>query len=349
MRYISRSSHESFRHCMRAGYWRYLSGPYGDSPTLGLEPHIMEKPLALGICWHKGAELLLKGRSGSEAGSTAVAEAEKYESLGPVEKNWLLAACLGWERTKAEEFFAQYEVLSVEQEIETALSPNVILQSRADGIIQERNSGAVYILNWKTTSKDLKDFNRQWRFDIQSWTEALAVEGQLGIPVAGTLYYGIYKGPIWNGNMTSRLVYGYKDTLPSGSVIYQPDYKAGLKRFEVWKESFPFGDGVSAWVSWLPSDFVARHFTMAPPQMRNDLIVEKWLRQLVRKEADIDHILETGSKEDAEDFFEQHFGEHCERCPFVNFCTMRSTPEEMLREGLLRARVDHHASRGEEE
>ena len=328
---------------MRAGFWRYLSGPYGSGETRGLEPALIEKPLALGICWHKGAEALLQGKSGSEAGSIALGEAESYPSLGEPERNWLLAASLGWERTKSQDFFGKYDVLAVEQEIETAISPNVILQSRADGILQSRIDGTIWILNWKTTSKDLKDFNKQWRFDIQSWSEALAVEGQLGVPVAGTIYYGIYKGPIWNGQMTSRLIYGYKETLPSGGVTYTPEYKAGLKRFEVWNEEFPFGSGVSAWINWLPFDFVAKHFTEAPPQMRNDEIVAKWLRQLVRKEADIEHILQTGSLEDQEDFFEQHIGEHCERCPYVGLCMMRTTPEELIKDGALRPRVDHHA------
>jgi hypothetical protein len=334
---------------MRAGFWRFLSGPYGKGPTPGLEQKVMDKPLALGICTHKGFEKLVTGSSGEVAAEAALAEAAKYESLGVIEKQWLLGICLAWERSKQEEFLNQYDVLGVEKEIETSLSPNVILQSRADAIVQDRNDGTIWVINWKTTSHDLKEFNKQWRFDVQSWYEALAVEGSLGMPVAGTIYYGIYKGPVWNGQMTSRLIYGYKEETLGGNTVYTPEYKAGLKRFPVWEETFPFGEGVAAWVSWLPKEFLAKHFASSPPVMRNDKLVEKYLRQVIRKEGDIDHILATGSTEDIEDFFEQRWGEWCEKCPFLNLCAERSSPETLIAEGILKPRRDHHLKEEEEE
>jgi hypothetical protein len=327
---------------MRAAYWQYLSGPFGEGPTLGLSPATTNKHLALGICWHIAAEELLKHQPAAEASRKALVEAEKYSELGEVEKNWLLAAPLAWERSKAEEFFAEWEVLSIEDQMETALSPNVILQSRADAVIQRRVDGTIWVLNWKTTGKALKDFNAKFRLDIQSWTEALAVEANLGLPVAGTIYYGVWKGPVWNGNMTSRLIYGYKEWLPSGAVTYTPEYKGGRKRFEVWNESFPFGEGITAWINWLPVDFLASHFTMAPPALRNDYLVEKWLRQVVRREADIDNILESGSEDDIMDYFEQSWSEACDKCPYLNLCLERSDPDTLMREGLLVPRKDHH-------
>lgn len=302
----------------------------------------MEKPLALGICWHRGAEALLQGRSGAEAAEIAIAEAANYPAIGEVEKWWLLGASLAWERACSQEFFETYDVISIEDEIETRITPNVILQSRADAIVQERVTGDYYVLNWKTAS-DIKDWNKKWFFDVQSWTESLAAEAKLGEPVAGCLFYGIYKGPVWNGQMTSRLVYGYKEELSSGSVIYTPEYKAGLKRFPVWEESFPFGDGVPAWIEWLPKDFLKGHFCVSAPQLRNDLVVEKWLRQLARVESDIDSILD-GSEEDKQDYFLQNFGDHCARCPYVDLCMERATPEALIEAGLLRPRVDHHAA-----
>jgi hypothetical protein len=340
MRYISRSSHEAFRQCLRAGYYRYLAGPYG--PATGLEPSIMAKQLALGIAWHKGGEVLMRRGSGTEAAASALAEAEKYPAIGQTEKQWLLAACLAWERTRFEEFHSQYDVIAVEEEVEVAISPNVILQARADAVVQDRNDGSYWVWNWKTAS-DIKDWNKKWFFDVQTWTETLAMEGHLGVPVAGCIFEGVYKGPIWNGNMTSRLVLGYKKSTADGSVSYSTDRETGMTRFNVWEESFPFGDGVAAWISWLPYDFVRGHFALSAPQMRNDVIVTKWLRQLVRVETDIDHLLSTGSAEDVEDYFIQNFDDHCGKCPYVDLCQMRSTPEALIEEGKLIPRRDHHA------
>lgn len=341
MRYISRSSHQAFRQCLKAGYWRYLSGPWGEDGTRGLEPYRMEKPLALGIAWHRGAEMLLKGASGEEAARVAIEEANLYPTVGEVEKNWLLGACLAWERACAEDFFLTYDVLAIEEEMEVAITPNVILQARADAILQERNTGAVYVLNWKTASS-IDNWNKKWFFDVQSWTESLAAEAKLGLPVAGCLFYGVYKGPMWQGNMTSRLIYGYKEELPSGIVTYTPEYKSGLKRFPVWEESFPFGEGIPAWISWLPKDFLKGHFCVSAPQLRNDFIVEKWIRQLARVESDIDSVLQ-GTEEDHNDYFIQNFGDNCGRCPYVDLCLERSTPENLIDANYLKPRKDHHA------
>ena len=338
MRYISRSSHQAFRACLRAGYYRYLY-PNG-TPTPGLEQYSQAKPLSLGICFHKAGEALMRKQTGMEAAASALAEAEKYPSLGVVEKNWLLAVCLAWERAASEDFHSKYDVLAVEEEMEVAVTPNVILQARADAVLQERNTGDVYVLNWKTASS-ITDWNRKWFFDVQAWTECVAAEAKLGIPVAGCLFYGINKGPIWQNQMTSRLIYGYKDQLLGGSTVYTPEYKAGLKRFEVWNESFPFGDGIPAWINWLPTDFLKGHFCVSAPQIRNDSIVEKWLRQLARVESDIDSILQ-GSSEDCEDYFIQNFGEQCRNCPFIDFCLERSTPEALIEANYLKPRVDHH-------
>lgn len=344
MRYISRSSHQAFRQCMRAGYYRYLAGPYGTSQTRGLEPRVTDKPLALGIAWHKGAEALIQGSSAAQATSLALAEADKYPSLGEVERAWLAAAYMAWVKACAQEFFEQYDVLSVEDEIEVRITPNVILQARADAILQERTSGDVYVLNWKTAS-DIKDWNRKWFFDVQTWTECLAAEARIGRPVAGCLYYGVYKGPIWNRQMTSRLIYGYKEELPSsGSVVYTPEYKTGLKKFQAWTESFPFGEGLEAWIEWLPKGFLKGHFSISAPQIPQPIVVESWLRQLARVESDIDYVLGVGDPQDVDAFFIQNFGDHCSRCPFVDICLGRATATDLLESGYLRPREDHHAA-----
>jgi hypothetical protein len=307
-----------------------------------LEPSVTELPLALGIAWHKGGEVLMNKGSGAEAAASALAEAENYPAIGEVEKQWLLASMLGWERARAEEFHTQYDVLAVEKEVEIAISPNVILQARADAVCQERDTGTIFVWNWKTTS-DVKDWNKKWFFDVQAWTESLAMEGTLGIPVAGCIFEGIYKGPIWNRKTTSRLVYGYKKSSPAGNVSYSVEKESGALRFNVWEESFPLGEGIAAWISWLPLDFLRGHFVLSAPQMRNDLIVESWLRQLVRVETDIDHILETGDKEDIDSYFLQNFDDHCAKCPYVDLCMKRAEPEALLEAGRLRPRRDHHA------
>lgn len=336
MRYISRSSFDSFRECPRKGFWRYLSGPFDGSDVKGLEEPGPPNPhYTLGIVWHEGAEKLLAGESG-EAAFDAAANHPLLEQLDPLWQQWLLAAYLAWERAKQEEFLQQWEVLSVEEEFEIPISPNVVLYTRADGVIRDRSDGSVWVLNWKTAS-DVKDWTKRWTYDPQGWTEAIAAEARLGLEVKGAIYMGVWKGPMYMGKTTSRLIHGYKYN-SRGAVTYATENNGGGSRFEAWKETFPFGEGLSAWISWLPKDILGKHFVESAPILRRDDLVEKWLRQLVRSEDLIDHVLESGSPEEQEDFFYQQWSEDCRYCPFKDLCLGLAQPEDLLAEGFLRPR-----------
>lgn len=353
MRFISRGSYDAFRDCPRAGYWRYLSGPFGvaggsaSSPTLGLEPTSNPSYLALGSAWHIAAEGLLRGEAAEEAVKPALKFAREA-GLGDAELNWLLAIALVWDRAHAEDFHAKYEVLSIEEELNTPLTSNVVLYSRADAIIRDRSDGGLWVLNWKTAG-DVKNWNRKWFYDIQSWTESLAAEAKLGEPVRGCIYLGVWKGPMYNGGISSRLIYGYKYTSKvTGEVTYGTENNGGGTRFTVANERFPFGDGISAWVNWLDKDFLKRFFVESAPQIRQDRLVDDWLRQVISHESDTDHILLTGSEEDKRDFFWQNWGEQtCGRCCFAAICTEKATPESLVAEGFLRPR--HKSPRDEAE
>lgn len=338
MRYISRGSHEAFRTCPRAGYWRYLSGPYGPDGTLGLEPSTSPNYLTLGSAWHLAAEGLLRGEVAEEAVKPALAYAKEQGNLGDGELNLLLALSLAFERAVAEEFFSKYEVVNIEEELLTPLTPNVQLYTRADAILRDRLSGDLWVLNWKTAS-DVKNWNRKWFYDIQSWTESLAAEAKLGEPVRGCIFYGVWKGPIYQGSTSSRLVYGYRYTAPNGTVSYATENNGGGSRFPVWQETFPFGEGIPAWIEFLPKEFLKKHFVESAPQIRQDHLVEAWLRQVVGYESDVDHVLGAGSPQDKLDFFWQNWGEDtCGRCPYSPICLGKADPESLMEEGMLRPR-----------
>jgi hypothetical protein len=337
MRYISRSGHDTFRECPRKGYLRYLSGPFGGSDTLGLEQPTSHPALTLGIAWHMSAEQLLRGVPATEAVKPAL-EFAASQGLGDPELNWLLGICLAWERAVAEDFFAKYEVLSIEEELTTPLTSNVVLYTRADAILRDRSDGSLWVLNWKTAG-DVKNWNRKWFYDIQSWTESLAAEAKLGEPVRGCIYLGVWKGPMYNGGISSRLIYGYKFTDRSGNVTYGTENNGSGTRFSVWNEKFPFGDGVAAWVSWLPKDFLKKYFVESAPQIRQDELVGDWLRQVVTYESDVDHVLQSEDPQDVKDFFFQNWSDQtCGRCAFNPICTLKATPEDLIAEGFLQPR-----------
>lgn len=336
---------------MREGYWKYFH-PTEEGAT-GLTPVFRPAYYDLGIAWHYVAERLLAGYSGADAAVPALEYAEKCPSLGVEEKNWLLAAALAWERVRREEFFDQYDVVTIEEEVDVTLSPGTVLRARADAVVQDRNNGTYWVWNWKTTSQ-ISGWTRKWFYDIQAWTESLAMEGHLGVPVQGCIFEGVWKGPYWNGQMNSRLVYGYKRWSDSmNGYVYTTEAKGSPRpeKFPVWEESFPFGDGVAAWISWISKGFLQNHFAVSAPQFRDDALVEAWLRAIVRREDDISHVADMGNNEELQDFFVQNFSDsNCPRCPYADLCMRRSTPEALIEEGVLEPRDDSHmAPKGEKE
>ncbi len=205
-------------------------------------------------------------------------------------------------------------------------------------VVRRRVDGTLWVWNWKTTS-DRSNWTHQWRHDVQMWTEALALESHLKERVEGCIVEGLYKGSKYNQERTSRLIYGYKD-IKSGT--YSTASGGGRVKFKAWEESFPFGRGLEGWIAWLPWDELDLNFPRSEPIMKNDEVVRRWIKQVVRQEMDIKHILETGSPEDKEEFFIQRFGKRCNWCPFANLCFLRSDPETLISDGFLKEREDHH-------
>lgn len=335
MRYISRSSHDTFRECPRKGYWKYLSGPWNGAEVLGLEEQRDNINLTVGILWHEAAEEMLRSRN--PWGAVLAAKNNPLWAAAPVNwQSWLYAAVLAWDRVAADEFHESWEILSIEDEFEIPVSPNVMFYTRADAVVRDRGDGSVWVLNWKTTS-DIKDFTKKWFFDPQGWSEAIAAESRLGIEVSGCIYLGVYKGPHYKGDTTSRLIYGYRNNSRAG-VTYSTSTNGSAIKFNAWEERFPFGEGLPAWISFLDKDFLKGHFVQSAPQIRQDSLVEDWLRQVVRYENDIDAAMHW-PEEDRNSFFYQNWSDHnCGRCAFRDLCLKRATPEGMLEEGLLRPR-----------
>lgn len=250
----------------------------------------------------------------------------------------------GWHLTCFEAFMEEYEVICVEKEIRALLAPNVTLQARADAVIRRRSDGSVWVLNWKTSSS-IGEWTSQWEDEVQAWTEALAMEDHLGQKVAGVIFEGLFKGVKRDGLYTSPTIYGWSCHLPQGT-LYSATYERFSKekpwrKFPVWKE---FPGGVAGWINWMPEDVLSAQFVRSEPILKNDEVVQKWIRQVVRRETDIEHILEVGDTQDKEDFFWQNFKKfNCKWCPFKPVCKMQITIDDAIKAGQFVPREDHHA------
>jgi len=352
LRKISRSSIETHDSCPRKAYYLYRYGKGGlDTPS-------PSEALSIGLALHKGMEILLRTGDVEEAVQAGKGEWVLRFPLPPNPydtPHWEECGALvegmvrGWYRARYPDFLEEYEIISIEEEVETLLSPNVVLQSRADAVVRSRMDGTLLVVNWKTMGK--KEGTRKWLNDVQMWTEAFAVQNKLGEPVAGCLVEGFYKGPRYAERYATPLLWAYTLLQDDGTLVWDPEYRRPSKverwtRRPAWKETgFPGGDGLRGWIDWLPLSLLRDQFLQTPPILKNDEVVERWLRTVVRRETDAQHILSTGSQEDIEGHFWQHFGEWtCGWCPFRPICFGQTSPEEMLEAGLLVEREDHHGT-----
>lgn len=348
MREISRSSHEEFCACPRRFYYRYLY------EGTGFDAKIPPLALAIGLTVHKGMEELLTTGNVEAAVAALGKEWERVVAPGrgvpsleyPLEEGAALAEGLvrGWYRSRFEAFMEEFEILMIEKEVEGLLASNVKLKGRADAVIRSKRDGRVYVLNWKTTSNP-NDWTSQWEHDVQMWTEALLMEDVLGEKVPGVIVEGLSKGVYREGMTHSPLIYGWKLDTARGT-IYSGKYMRFTKdlpwvKFPVWREK-----DVESWVNWLPMEIVSEQFVRSQPIMKNDDVVQEWIRQVVRRETDIEYILGSGAygSQDHLDFFWQNWKKlNCQRCIYEGVCTKLVSIEGLVENGTLMKRVDHHA------
>jgi hypothetical protein len=322
---------------MRKGYNTYL---YRGTGVVSSRP---SPPLIIGLSVHKGMEMLLTTGDIEAAVDAALSEygplSEKLDTYPREEHEALVHALVrGWHRARYEAFIDEFEVLQIEKEVRALLAPGLVLAARADAVVKRRLDGLVFVWNWKTTGNKT-DWTEQWEDDIQMWTEALAIEDDLNVPVAGVIVEGLFKGATRGGQSTSPLLMGYK-RLVGDREVYRSGWEKGWTKFPAWREQ----GGLGWWIPFLPLDVVEEQFVRSQPILKNNDVVRGWIEEVVQREMDISHHLEGVEERDKERFFWRNFSKwNCRWCSFKPACKGRTTIWEMVDAGLLTERVDHHA------
>lgn len=320
---------------MRQGYLRYLFR------GTGLESTRPALPLLIGLAVHKGMETLLLSGDIETAIEACLGEfkTDGLDAYQAEETRALIEALVrGWHRARWDPFCDEFEVLTVEKEVQALLAPGLTLAARADAVIKSRLDGSIWVLNWKTTGNKT-DWTEQWEDDIQMWTEALAIEDSLGEPVSGVIVEGLFKGSTRAGQSTSPLLMGYK-RLVGDRLIYRSGWEKGWVKFPAWREE----GGLAWWINFLPPDVVEEQFVRSQPILKNNEVVRGWVEEVVQRELDITHHLTGGSETDRSRFFWRNFSKwNCRWCSFKAACKGRTTVDEMVKGGLLVPRKDHHA------
>lgn len=361
MRDVSRSSIVAHFRCPRKNYYQYIVRGTGiDTPKASLN-------LATGLAFHKGMEVFLEGKGMDTEAAVEASLVEwdlrvtgrKIEDADDwsqerinytLEETRALVEALvrGWIRVEWPSFTEEYEVLSIEDEAETMLSPTLRMKSRWDFVVRQRSTGAIFVGNWKTTSS-WEGWPQKWTKDVQLWTESIAAEQKLGLEIAGCLMVGAKKGALKDGVRYSHLLYAYRKVLIDGTVVYsaETERSKGWEKVAVWREKRL---GIKEWVEvQMPMEALKKEFQTTQPIPKNEDVVRDWLKQVVKAEEDNAYVLEVGSEEEQLTFFRQNISEfNCKWCSFTKLCFQETTLDQAMVEGVFVPRVDHHTPTVEE-
>lgn len=341
--FTDRSRIQTGMTCLRK---RFLNYNYGGR---GIERRGFSTPAQTGIQVHAGLDAVILGQAVDEAVEQTLAAyrqvvlmegadltqlepeqaevervllEEQYDLTEGIVRGW---AAVAWPRMQAE-----YETLAVEREELAHFvvgTDEVRLGVRTDWIVRRRTDGGRFIINFKTVADAGKSWREQWRYDMVSLSECLAVEERLSVetgePVklGGVVIQGLLKGrraeyPQGSGRYehNSPLIRCWycKGEPPMTEDEFYPlsryDYTcdvphvmrngkkcgggknhrlSGVRKGLV-REVYP--GGVAGWIAWLAandSEVLESQIVTLDPILRSDWEIERWKRQTLTREVEI--------------------------------------------------------------
>lgn len=329
----------------------------------GLDSPVRPLKFIIGLGAHAGLEKAMRWMKNGDLVSITEAADEAYDTVYDLtaahrekwaeDPKWLLAieeAALlawalvyGWCKTRLANFKDRFEVLQVEEELETPLGADVILQSRLDVLVRERATGDVWVINWKTSASNNEEhLQRDYDNEVQMWTEAIAAQHAIGEPVRGTIIEVLVKGTLRQWRHGTPLLYAYEKPGEPFRVKYTAGWTA---RRADHLPGFKVDDKVGTlkdWIDNLPSDVLESQFFQLEPIRVNPAVVEDRLASWVYQENATRYVLKNGSEADKRVHFGARDGYWCAECIFKGPCKDGEDLEQMVADGRLVPREDHH-------
>lgn len=336
--------------CARRYYWNYGFLGIGIVKIRDIPPYW---PYITGHFIHEGIEAVIRGASGKEAADKVASD---YRSeWAPIinqpdiiqpevmailqmeleqEIDLVKALVYGWSLVGLPRLMAAYEPIEGGIEQEEGISwiiadgdnqSEMRLLTRTDLLTRSKaNLTQALLFNFKSVSDPNDKWRNSFTRDMQTLTEAMAVEARLGVKVDGVIIEGLVKGksseyPKGSGfwQSSSMLIYAWVNTeaasvsLPgegTGETIYATSWEwtctgphrmgngakcVGNRNHTLGKgfRKRPvrdcFSGGVYGWIDYLMRNDPATlesYFIQLPPISRDEFQVERWKRQHLHSE-----------------------------------------------------------------
>jgi RecB family exonuclease len=201
---VSRSAVITRKTCAMKRYWAY-DAPHPDAPpdthARGLTPTMEGNALAKlrGTLFHNTMEQVVQG------GDIDAYVAEAGAPLGPEQQALVRRAAKGWSRWRSPQLRDRFVPLSAEQEWTWALTPFVAQALRMDLILDDRETGELRILDYKTLSKPDPNWTDRLAHSEQTHLYIQALRERTGREVS-MQYEGIIIGRHEDGSQKSPFV-----------------------------------------------------------------------------------------------------------------------------------------------
>lgn len=334
---ISRSAVVTRKTCAMKRYWAY-EAPHPDAPdaTRGLTPAVEGNGLAKarGTLFHGAMEQVVQGLP-----------LEPYldregAALGPEQQTLVRRAAKAWARWRSPELRDRFVPLSAEQEWTWALTPLVAQSLRMDLILDDRETGELRILDYKTLSRPDPNWTDRLARSEQTHLYIQALKERTGREVS-MQYEGIIIGKQEDGVQKSPFVSAFQK---HGALL--GGWVSGAQRISTvdwdddqwfdWAEGHALQDQLlcsTGRISPSPHQLLATKHATAHAELQ-------WADTLARLEAERDpeaHALlrETLIERNPDACLKYGVGH---ACPYVGLCWHGHRPDT----DSFTPRIDHH-------
>lgn len=287
----------------------------------------------------------------------------------------------GWVKLRLPRLLEEYEVVSVEEEMQWEMAPGLIQMLRLDGLLRHKVTKLLFILELKTVGMPGYQWQQGWEKNIQFMSYTQAVREITGEECGGVIVEGLVKGtrrretaassPFCGANLqNSPFCYAYAMKFKgSTEVMLSTAWSRGAEKVLVTNHV-----PMKAWVEELHSEGeLEKQFVSVPPISPLPEQILRWRRQTIAAEtrfamalSDVQYtedvlriqtaagcepeVIEKARAilEEKLDFhFPQH-DTHCNRyfgsCSFADVCFEPNIGEDPLGSGLYKKRDPHHTS-----
>lgn len=271
-------------------------------------------------------------------------------------------------------FKREWEVVAVEREVEVDFQvgdTTVRFAARPDLVAQRKVDGTLFIHSLKSMSDLTRRWREQWRYDMQTISEVLAVE-QGGEKLGGVIMGGLWKGKyneypkgsgqrqhynplVWcwtrsdGFNQEFHAEYEWTCDEAHGKCHGGENHRLG-PGYTKKRVSQVYPGGVKAWIETLlrgDAGVVERQIIELEPILRSDYEAERWQRQVLKREVRISKQAEVVNAElpEFEDLLNECFPMrtnqgNCLFCPYKDLCWGQAGGDP-LNSG-FQWRVPHH-------